>query len=73
MTALTWRLESLQEEAGQWKVQRDALKAQATALERKTWGIVLMEDKSGRYIVLPSGTKVQPYETRDKRPALRLE
>ncbi len=71
-TALScaWRAS---EEAGQWKAQRDALKAQATALERKTWGIVLMEDRNGRYIVLPSGTKVQPYETRDKRPALRLE
>ncbi len=73
MKALSWRLERLQEETGQWKAQRDALKAQATALERKTWGIVLMEDKSGRYIILPPGTKVQPYETRDKRPALRLE
>jgi hypothetical protein len=73
MTALSWRLESLQEETGQWKAQRDALKAQATALERKTWGIVLMEDRSGQYIVLPPGTKAQPYETRDKRQALRLE
>jgi hypothetical protein len=73
ITALSWRLESLQEEATQWKAQRDTLKAQATALERKTWGIVLMEDRNGRYIVLPPGTKVQPYETRDKHPALRLE
>ena len=73
MTALAWRLESLQEETGQWKAQRDALKAQATALERKTWGIVLMEDKSGRYIILPQGAKAQPYQTQDKRQALRLE
>jgi len=73
MTALSWRLESLQEEAAQAKALRDALKAQTTALERKTWGIVLMEDKSGRYIVLPPGAKVQPYQTQDKRSALRLE
>lgn len=73
MTALSWRLESLQEEAAQAKTQRDALKSQAAALERRTWGITLLEEKGGRYIILPPGAKVQPYETKDKRQALRLE
>jgi hypothetical protein len=66
-------LESLQAEATQWNAQRDAFNAQATALERKTWGISLMQDRSGRYIILPQGAWLQPYQTQDKRQALRLE
>lgn len=39
----------------------------------RTWGIELLEDKNGRFIVLPKGYQIQSGWTVGKRPALRLE
>ena len=46
---------------------------QSTCCKSKTWGIRLLEDKNGRFIVLPKGSTIKNNWTWGDSPALKLE
>lgn len=48
---------------------------QQTLAKAKTWGVTFVEDKNGRFVVLPPGTKTEnPWEIKDrKQKAIKLE
>jgi hypothetical protein len=62
------------------KKERDELaqeveQLQQTLAKAKTWGVTFVEDKNGRFVVLPRGTKTEnPWEIKDsKQKAIKLE
>jgi hypothetical protein len=62
------------------KKERDELaqeveQLQQTLAKAKTWGVTFVEDKNGRFVVLPPGTKTEnPWEIKDrKQKAIKLE
>lgn len=66
-------LRSMRTELAGLTAERDNLLHTLSQLEKKTWGIVLHEDKNGRFIVLPTKTKVLPNWTMGKQQAIKLE
>ena len=67
------RLESLWNEIDELKEQRTELTNTINKLQVKTWGIRLLEDKSGRFIVLPKGSTIKNNWAWGDSPALKLE
>lgn len=73
MFFINHRLESLWNEIGELKEQRTELTNTVNMLQSKTWGIRLLEDKNGRFIVLPKGSTIKNNWTWGDSPALKLE
>lgn len=73
LALLGGRLERIQSTTAQWESHLEELRSEAEAIERNTWGLKLIEDRQGRFIVLRSGTKVVPGWTVGDRQALRVE
>lgn len=67
------RLENLWSEIGELKEQRSELTNTVNKLQAQTWGIRLLEDKNGRFIVLPKGSTIKDNWTWGDSPALKLE
>ena len=73
MFFINHRLESLWNEIDELKEQRTELTNTINKLQVKTWGIRLLEDKNGRFIVLPKGSTIKNNWTWGNSPALKLE
>ena len=73
MFFINHRLESLWNEIDELKEQRTELTNTINKLQVKTWGIRLLEDKSGRFIVLPKGSTIKNNLAWGDSPALKLE
>ncbi len=73
MLFINHRLESLWNEIDELKGQRTELTNTVNKLQVKTWGIRLLEDKSGRFIVLPKGSTIKNNWAWGDSPALKLE
>ncbi|MDY0306177.1 MAG: hypothetical protein RBR18_07055, partial [Desulfovibrionaceae bacterium] len=70
---LNTRLERIQSATAQWETHLEELRNDANRIEKNTWGLKLVEDRQGRFIVLPEGTTAVTGWTVGDRHALRLE
>lgn len=75
---LLWSTNSLRDNRIALQAELVGLKAEVQAEENtlaemksKTWGLRLLENKDGRFIVLPKGTRMEQ-GLWDKEPAIRL-
>lgn len=63
----------LRQEITELREQRASAQQTLATLEKKTWGIQLLDTKEGRFIILPQKTTAKPGWTIGKRPAIKLE
>lgn len=73
LALLNTRLERIQSVTAQWETHLEELRNDANRIEKNTWGLKLVEDRQGRFIVLPEGTTAVTGWTVGDRHALRLE
>ncbi|MHC1712355.1 MAG: hypothetical protein AB9872_09405 [Solidesulfovibrio sp.] len=52
---------------------KNALETIATQLQERTWGLQLMENQEGRFIILPPKTSAHTGWTVGKQQAVKLE
>lgn len=62
---------ALQTELVRLKAEVQAEKATLAEMKSKTWGLRLLDNKDGRFIILPKGTRME-LGLWEKKPAIRL-
>jgi electron transfer flavoprotein alpha subunit len=72
MAASRYALE-LQKDVTELREQRKSAQQTLATLEKKTWGVQLLDTKEGRFIILPPKTTAKTGWTIGKRPAIKLE
>ena len=64
---------TLREEIEQIQADKTAMEATIVKLQRKTWGLELVENKDGHFIVLPPKTNLKTGWTVGNREAVKVE
>jgi len=73
MTLLTHKVMALQEEIQSLEASKAELESTAGQLKKRTWGLRLLENQDGRFIILPPKTSAQIGWTVGKQQAVKLE
>ncbi|WP_246197864.1 hypothetical protein [Solidesulfovibrio aerotolerans] len=73
VTLLTHRVKALQGEIQSLNVSKTELENTAGQLEKRTWGLKLLENQEGRFIILPPKTSAHTGWTVGKQQAVKLE
>lgn len=72
-TLLTHRIMALQGEIQNLNASKVELENTAGQLEKRTWGLKLLENQDGRFIILPPKTSAHTGWTVGKQQAVKLE
>lgn len=73
VTLLTRKVTALQGEIQNLHASKAELESIADQLEKRTWGLRLLENQDGRFIVLPPKTSARTDWTVGKQKAVKLE
>jgi len=73
MALLSRKVMALQDELQSLQANKAELESIAGQLEKRTWGLKLLENQDGRFILLPSKTSAQTGWTVGKQQAVKLE
>lgn len=73
MAMLTHRLTALQDEIQSLNANKADLENTVGQLEKRTWGLKLLENQDGRFIVLPPKTSAHTGWTVGKQQAVKVE
>jgi len=73
LTMLQSKAMALQNEIQELREDKATLEATVTKLSDRTWGLRLLENQEGRFIVLPSKTTPKTGWTMGKQQAVKLE
>lgn len=73
VTLLTHRLTALQDEIQSLNANKAELESTTGQLEKRTWGLKLLENQDGRFIILPPKTSAHTGWTVGKQQAVKLE
>ncbi len=73
VTLFTHRVMALQDEIQSLHASKAELENAAGHLEKRTWGLKLLENQDGRFIILPPKTSAQAGWTVGKQQAVKLE
>jgi len=73
VTLLTNRVLALQGEIQSINASKAELESIASQLEKRTWGLRLLENQDGRFIILPPKTSAQTGWTVGKQQAVKME
>ena len=73
MAMLTHRLTALQDEIQSLNANKADLENTVGQLEKRTWGLKLLENQDGRFIILPPKTSAHTGWTVGKQQAVKLE
>ena len=69
----TWHLSTYRAELALLKQECQKRQETLAILKDSTWDLRLLEDKDGRFIILPMGTKAATNWTVGKQAAIKLE
>lgn len=73
MTLFTHRIMALQDEVQSLEASKAELESIAGQLEKRTWGLRLLENQDGRFIILPPKTSAHAGWTVGKQQAVKVE
>ena len=73
VTLLTHRVMALQDEIQSLNASKTELESTAVQLEKRTWGLRLLENREGRFIILPPKTSANTGWSVGKQRAVKLE
>ncbi len=73
VTLLTHRVMTLQDEIQSLEASKAELENTAGQLEKRTWGLKLLENQDGRFIILPPKTSAHTGWTVGSQQAVKLE
>ena len=73
LTLLSHRVMALQDEIQNLEVSKAELESTAEQLEKRTWGLRLLENQEGRFIILPPKTSAKTGWMVGKQQAVKLE
>ena len=73
MTLLTHKVMALQDEIQSLEASKAELESTVGQLEKRTWGLKLLENQDGRFIILPPKTSAQTGWTVGKQQAVKVE
>ncbi|MGE4536366.1 MAG: hypothetical protein AB7D37_04745 [Desulfovibrio sp.] len=73
VTLLTHKIMALQDEVQSLSASKAELESTAGQLEKRTWGLRLLENQEGRFIILPPKTSAKTGWTVGKQQAVKVE
>lgn len=73
VTLLTHKVMALQDEIQSLETSKTELESTTEQLEKRTWGLKLLENQEGRFIILPPKTSAQTGWTVGKQQAVKVE